>query len=185
MDRQSYLKVPFVWQEPKPLSEVPSRLKFKAAQTFSHATLLSVVALVMESSIDLSDRQQVLKRGSHQAAKLFIAESRNGFSYQDEWWQIGVNSDDKIVGFVFPVVYEGCAKENLEEGTIYYIGVLPKYRGRGFATDLLLKATRILQDVGVWRVFCDTDVNNIAMISTFERVGYQQYGEPMQRFCRE
>ena len=184
MDRQSYLKVPFVWQEPKPLIKVPSRLKFKAAQTFSHAALLSVVGRVMESSIDFSDRQQVLKHGSHQAAKLFIAESR-GFLYRDEWWQIGVNSDNKIVGFIFPVVYQGCAKEGSEEGTIYYIGVLPKYRGQGFASDLLLKGTRILQDVGVWRVFCDTDVNNIAMISTFERVGYQQYGEPVQRPCRE
>lgn len=181
MDRQSYLKVPFVWQEPKPLIEVPSRLKFKAAQTFSRAALLSVVARVMESSIDASDRQQVLKRGSHQAAKLFVAESKNGFSYQNEWWQIGVDSDGKVIGFVFPVIYEDCAKEGLEEGTIYYIGVLPKYRGRGFATDLLLKGTRILQDVRVWRVFCDTDVNNIPMISAFERVGYQQYSEPYQR----
>ncbi|VEP12355.1 Acetyltransferase (fragment) [Hyella patelloides LEGE 07179] len=46
---------------------------------------------------------------------------------------------------------------------------------------MLLKGTRVLQDVGVWRVFCDTDANNIPMISTFKRVGYQQYSESWQR----
>jgi hypothetical protein len=38
-----------------------------------------------------------------------------------------------------------------------------------------------LQEVGVWRVFCDTAVNNVGMISTFQRVGYRQYSEPYER----
>ncbi|MGK7936176.1 MAG: GNAT family N-acetyltransferase [Xenococcaceae cyanobacterium] len=135
----------------------------------------------MESSIDARVQKQVVERGSRQAAEQFLSESKDGFLYQNEWWQIGVSSDDRVVGFVFPVIYQGCAKDGLEEATIYYIGVLPEHRGQGFATDLLLKGTRVLQDVGVWRVFCDTDVNNIPMISTFERVGYQQYSEPWQR----
>ena len=181
MSQQTYWKVPFVWEEPKPLIEVPFRLKFKAARTLSYEVLLSIVALVMESSIDASDRKQVLKCGSCQAAKQFLSKSKDGFSYQDEWWQVGFSSDDKIIGFIFPVIYPGYVKGDLEEATIYYIGVLPEYRGQGFATDLLLKGTKVLQDVGVWRVFCDTDANNIPMISTFKRVGYQQYGEPWER----
>ena len=181
MSQKTYWKVPFVWEEPKPLIELYSRLEFKAAKTLNYEVLLSSIAEVMESSIDASDRKQVLKHGSRQAAEQFIAESREGFSYQDEWWQIGVNSDGRVVGFVLPVIYEGCAKDDLEEASIYYIGVLPKYRGQGFATDLLLKGTKILQNVGVWRIFCDTDENNIPMISTFKRVGYQQYSQPWQR----
>ena len=181
MSQPIYWKVPFVWEEPKPLLEVPARLEFKAAKMLSREGLLSVVAQVMESSIDASDRKQVMEQGARQAAEHFLAESQAGFSYQDDWWQIGVNSDDRVVGFIFPVIYPGCAKDGLEEASIYYIGVLPEYRGHGFATDLLLKGTRVLQEVGVWRVFCDTDVNNIPMISTFERVGYQQYSEPWQR----
>lgn len=181
MSQQTYLKVPFVWEEPKPSIEVPSRLEFKAARKLSDEVLLSTVAQVMESSIDARVQKQVVERGSRQAAEQFLSESKDGFLYQNEWWQIGVSSDDRVVGFVFPVIYQGCAKDGLEEATIYYIGVLPEHRGQGFATDLLLKGTRVLQDVGVWRVFCDTDVNNIPMISTFERVGYQQYSEPWQR----
>lgn len=181
MSQQTYLKVPFVWEEPKPLIKIFSRLEFKAARTLNYEVLLSVVARVMESSIDASDRKQVVEHGSRQAAEQFLSESKDGFLYQDEWWQIGFNSDDRVVGFVFPVIYPDCAKDGLEEATIYYIGVLPEYRGQGFATDLLLNGTRVLQDVGVWRVFCDTDANNLPMISTFKRVGYQQYGEPYQR----
>ena len=100
---------------------------------------------------------------------------------QKKWWQIGRNSHNNIVGFVLPVTYEDGTKNGLEEATIYYIGVLPAYRGQGFATDLLLKGTRVLQDVGIWRIFCDTDVNNHPMIATFKRVGYRQYSDPWQR----
>lgn len=181
MSQQTYSKVPFAWEEPKPLIEVPSRLKFKAVTTLSKEALISIVARVMESSIDASDRKQVMEQGSRQAAKQFLSEANDGFSHQNEWWQIGVNSDDEIIGFVFPVIYPGYARDGLEEATIYYIGVLPKHRGHSFATDFLLKGTRTLQDVGVWRVFCDTDANNIPMISVFKKAGYHQYGEPCQR----
>ncbi len=173
--------MPFVWEEPQPSIEVPARLEFKAANTLSDKVLISVVAQVMESSIDAKDRKQVSELGARQAAKQFLAESKDGFSYRDEWWQIGVDKDDRIVGFVFPVIYSGSKRDGLEEATIYYFGVLPQYRRQGLAIDLLLKGTRVLQDIGVWRVFCDTDVNNIPMISTFKRVGYQQYSEPWQR----
>lgn len=184
MNQQIYLKVPFVWEEPKPLIEAPSRLRFKSLEAVSNEVLISALAHVMDSSIDASDQNDVLQRGSRQAAEKFLAESRDGFSYQDEWWQFGVNSNDEIVGFVFPVVYKGGTKDGLEEGTIYYIGVLPEYRGLGFGNDLLSKGTRLLQEIGVWRVFCDVAVNNAPMISVFQRVGYRQHSEPWKRPLR-
>lgn len=184
MNQQTYIKIPFVWEEPKLLIEVPSRLRFESLKAVSNEMLISVLACVMDSSTDASDRKDVSEHGSRQAAERFLAESKDGLSYRDEWWQFGINSNDKIVGFVFPVVYKGCAKDGLEEGTIYYIGVLPEYRGLGFANDLLSKGTQVLQEIGVWRVFCDTDVNNAPMISVFQRVGYRQYSEPWERPLR-
>ncbi len=181
MSQQTYQKIPFVWQEPQSLVKVPSRLEFKVAKTLGYEVLLSTVAQVMELSLDARDQKQVSKYGSDQAAEKFITEAKDGFFYQDQWWQVGVNSDSKVVGFIFPVIYENSTKDGREEATIYYIGVLPQYRGQGFGTDLLLKGTSVLQDVGVWRVFCDTDVNNIPMISTFKEVGYQQHSEPYLR----
>lgn len=181
MSKQTYLKVPFVWEEPKPLVEVPSRLEFESTETLGSGVLLSALSKVIESSIDASDRKKVIEQGSQQAARRFLAEVKDGFSYQEKWWQVAINSQNEVAGFVLPAIYQNCARDGLEEATIYYIGVLPEHRGQGLAADLLLKGTRILQDVGVWRVFCDTDVNNIPMIATFKHVGYQQYSEPWRR----
>lgn len=181
MSEQTYLKTPFVWEEPKPTVEIPSRLKFQPVKDLDDQELISTVAQVMETSIDASDRKEVLKHGAYHAAELFLNASRDDFFYENEWWQLAYNDKQKIVGFVLPVIYQNCAKNGLEEGTIYYIGVLPEFRGNGFSKDLLLKGTRILQNIGVWRVFCDTDVQNRPMISAFEQVGYKQYSQPCQR----
>ncbi|MBD2256061.1 GNAT family N-acetyltransferase [Pseudanabaena sp. FACHB-2040] len=181
MSQQTYLKVPFAWEEPKPLIEVPPRLTYEPAIAVPNNLLISVVGRVMASSTDPSYQKQVSRHGPEEAAEIFLSAARDGFSCQDEWWQFGINENGDIVGFVLPVIFEGCAKAGLEEGTIYGIGVLPEYRGFGFANDLLSKGTQTLQEVGVWQVFCDTGVENVRMISTFKRVGYRQYGKPWER----
>jgi ribosomal protein S18 acetylase RimI-like enzyme len=182
MPEQSYLKVPF-WEEPQAAIAVPDRLQFISVKAFALEVLVSAIAQVMSSSIDARDRKKVSLLGAERAAKQFLDETSEGFFYQDEWWQFGVNNSQKIVGFVLPVVYRdnNNREDKLPEGTIYYIGVLPEYRGLCFANDLLFQGTQILQNIGVWRVFCDTDINNIPMISTFKKVGYRQYGEPWKR----
>ncbi|MBH8553214.1 GNAT family N-acetyltransferase [Nostocaceae cyanobacterium CENA357] len=181
MSQQTYLKVPFVWEEPKPLIEVPQRLTFKSVNTMPDNPLIKVVACVMTSSMDASHQKQVSEHEPYEAAEKLLNSANDGFSYQDDWWQFGINENGDIVGFVLPVIFEECTKEGLEEGTIYDIGVLPEYRGLGFANDLLSQGTRILQNVRVWRIFCDTSVSNVRMISAFKRVGYRQYSEPYER----
>jgi len=180
MSQQTVLKVPFVWEEPKPLIEVSPRLTFKPVKAKHDNQLVSVVARVMVSSLDASDQRRASEDDPQAAMEMFLNSARDDFSFQDDWWQIGINGTGDIVGIVLPVTFNGCAKDGLEEGTIYYIGVVPEYRGLGFANDLLSQGTRILQEIGVWRIFCDTAVNNLPMISTFKRVGYQQYGEPWE-----
>ncbi|MBV8883582.1 MAG: GNAT family N-acetyltransferase [Chroococcidiopsidaceae cyanobacterium CP_BM_RX_35] len=130
---------------------------------------------------DASYQKKISERDPRQAAEMFLNSAREGYSYKNEWWQFGVNEDGEIVGFVLPVIFQGCAKDGLEEGTIYDIGVLPEYRGLGFGNNLLSQGTRVLQELGVWRVFCDTALNNVPMISIFRRVGYRQYSGPWER----
>lgn len=181
MSQQTYLKVPFVWEEPKPLIEVPGRLTFEPVKAMRDNPLIRVVARVMASSMDVSHQRKVSEHEPHQAAEKYLNSASDGFSYQDDWWQFGINENGDIVGFVLPVIFSECAKEGKEEGTIYSIGVVPEYRGFGFANDLLSQGTRTLQKIGVWRVFCDTPVSNVRMISAFKRVGYRQYSEPWER----
>jgi RimJ/RimL family protein N-acetyltransferase len=180
MSKQTFLKVPFVWEEPKPLIESP-RLTFESVKARRDDQLISIVARVMAISLDASDQKRASEADPHAAVEMFLNSARDDFSYQDEWWQFGIDGNGDIVGLVLPVTFNGCAKGGLEEGTIHYIGVVPEYRGLGFANDLLSQGTRILQEVGVWRIFSDTAVANVRMISAFKRVGYRQYGEPWER----
>jgi len=120
MNQPIYLKVPFVWEEPLPIIEVPSRLKFQPVKVLSDEVLMEALAQVLNSSIDASDQKKVLELGVRRTAQQFLSESRDDFSYQDEWWQFGVNHHEQIVGFVLPVIYQGGTKNGLEEGTIYY-----------------------------------------------------------------
>ncbi len=181
MSQQTYFKVPFVWEEPKPLIEVSGRLAFKPVKAMGGNLLISVVTRVMASSMDASHQRKISASSPYQEVEKYLNSAKDDFWYQDDWWQFGINQNGDIVGFVLPVIFTGCAKEDKEEGTIYDIGVLPDYRGQGFANELLSQGTRTLQEVGVWRVFCDTWVGNERMISAFKRVGYQQYGEPWER----
>lgn len=181
MSQQTFLKIPFVWEEPKPLVEVSPRLTFEPVKTRQNNQLISVVTSVMALSLDASDQRRVSEDNPHTAAEIFLNQARDDFSYQNEWWQFGMNENGDIVGFVLPVTFKESAKEGLEEGTIYYLGVVPEYRGFGFANDLLLQGTRTLQEIGVWQIFCDTAITNKPMISAFKRVGYRQYHEPWER----
>jgi ribosomal protein S18 acetylase RimI-like enzyme len=180
MSQQTYLKVPFVWEEPQPLIDVPSRLTFESVKAVDDRLIDAVTQVTLES-VDASDRLRALAPDPREAAVLFLNSAREDFAYQDDWWQLGINETGEIVGFVLPVIYPGFAKAGLEESSIYYMGVLPAYRGRGFANDLLAKGTQILQAVGVWQVFCDTAVDNLRMISAFKQVGYRQHSEPYER----
>ena len=181
MSQQTCLKVPFIWEEPKPLIEMSSRLTFESVKAMPDDRFIPTVAQIMAESVDASDRRRAAEPNLHAEVEVFLNTASEDFSYQDEWWQFGINEKGEIVGVVLPVIFPDCAKENLEEGTIYYMGVVPKYRGLGLANDLLSKGTRILQEIGVWRVFCDTAVDNVRMISAFKQVGYRQYSEPWER----
>ena len=77
-------------------------------------------------------------------------------------------------GFVLPVIYEGCARDGRDEATIYHMGVVPEHRGLGLGRLLLRRATRILVDHGVWRIYCDTPADNAPMIHLFEAEGWQR-----------
>ena len=167
-------KVVFVWNEPRPLVRLPSRLTFRSVRPEDLAAFASAIERVLEGSLDTCDKARLLRSPGREVARWYMQPDSKIFAYDSAWWQLAYAADQSIVGFTQPVVYKGCAKDGLEEGTIHYIGVLPEHRGHGYIVDLLSAATRTMQDVGVWRIYCDTDTNNSPMIDAFRRVGYEQ-----------
>ncbi|MEM7133816.1 MAG: GNAT family N-acetyltransferase [Chloroflexota bacterium] len=175
---EEYKKVVYVWNEPNAKLVVPTRLQFRPVDEDSIDILIDAVGQSMIGSLDRSDKKMLAENPPNVAAKNFVDEAAEYFNYDLSWWQLAYDQNDELVGFVQPVVFPDCQKDGLEEATIYYIGVLPEQRGHGYGYDLLCQCTRALQEVGVWRIYCDTDVYNASMIKTFERAGYVQEGEP-------
>jgi ribosomal protein S18 acetylase RimI-like enzyme len=85
-----------------------------------------------------------------------------------------ITLDGIDAGFVLPVIYDDCARDGLDEATIYHLGVAPEQRGRGLGRMLLRRATQTLLAHGVWRIFCDTGINNAPMIHLFQREGWSR-----------
>ena len=86
------------------------------------------------------------------------------------------------VGFVLPVTFKDSAKskDGQPQGTIFYIGVLPSFRGQGYASNLVAEATQIFIEARCWRVFCDASSRNEPMLLAFRNAGYKE-GESWQR----
>jgi GNAT superfamily N-acetyltransferase len=108
--------------------------------------------------------------GERGAAERILALA-DGFSYLAGRWHV-LAVDGEQAGFVLPVVYDGCARDGLDEATIYHMGTAPAFRGRGVGRLLLRRATRVLVERGVWRIYRDTPEANAPMIRLFEAEGW-------------
>jgi GNAT superfamily N-acetyltransferase len=131
---------------------------------------VDLVADVLASSPGPEDQLAVETLGRLEAARRTLALAP-GFSYLPDRWHV-LMVGGRAAGFVLPVIYDCCAREGLDEATIYHMGVSPAHRGKGLGRLLLRRATRVLVEHGVWRIFCDTPATNEPMIHLFEQEGW-------------
>lgn len=166
-----YWKTPFYWEAGCPLPPSERRLSFVPA---SDEALRPVIGRVMASSMDGSDRFIVPRIGVEAAVQEVYDLLPRYFARQPGWWRIGSDAEGRPAGFVLPVTFaeERCWKDGQPQGTIFYMGVLPESRGRGYGLELVHEATRILLAAGCWRIFCDTGTDNAPMVGAFRRAGY-------------
>jgi GNAT superfamily N-acetyltransferase len=141
--------------------------------------LSQLIGAVLASSVDASDISAVDALGADGAAARVLSPP-TGYGYEPRWWQV-LTFDGVSAGFVLPVIFDGCARDGLDEATIYHMGVAPEYRGRGLARLLLRRATNTMLDHGVWRMYCDTAAANAPMIHLFESEGWTRHAA---RECR-
>jgi len=83
-------------------------------------------------------------------------------AYAPEHWLIAFK-DGSPVGYVFPQRYWDAP----EEGSIFAIGVLPEFQGRGFGKIIHAKGLEILSELGMVRYAGSTETKNSAMIAIF------------------
>jgi ribosomal protein S18 acetylase RimI-like enzyme len=136
----------------------------------------------MADSLDESDRLAVGRLGPARAAVELLALASREFEAPHGWWRLARDDKGHAVGFVLPVLFadESTRRQGHPEGTIFYMGVLPEFRGRGHCLELLAEATRVFIDARCWRIFCDTATTNHPMVNAFRRAGYSERA-PWQR----
>jgi GNAT superfamily N-acetyltransferase len=170
MSAASYWKVPFEWTENTAPTEDALDESVCWLTGSDTPQPVELVADVLANSPGPEDQYALETLGAEEAAQRTLALA-SGFKYLPGRWHV-LMVHEHPVGFVLPVVYEGCSRDVLDEATIYHMGVAPAHRGAGIGRLLLRRATRVLVSHGVWRIFCDTPAMNEPMIHLFEQEGW-------------
>jgi ribosomal protein S18 acetylase RimI-like enzyme len=172
-EESTYWKVPFEWTPPRVLrASGPERSGVTWIAAEDDSMFFDVVAGALADSVDAYDMARVRQLGAREYAQILVTGVPEwGLSHERDWWQL-LRLRDQTAGFVLPVIYDDCAKEGLDEGTIFHLGILPAFRGIGLGRELLRQATKTLDNHGVWRIYCDTALKNEPMIHLFEREGW-------------
>lgn len=97
-----------------------------------------------------------------------------GASFDPTWWRVAYLERDPI-GVVLPQVYS----DRTNEGTLFYVGVLPEFRGRGFGRVLHASGLAFLAAKGIRRYVGSTDARNLPMIAVFRANGCGQTGRQL------
>ena len=168
-----FWKTPFIWEHGCTLPPATSGLRFSSPEP---DWLARAMAGVMETSVDESDQAAVAELGSVGAAEELLGVDESYFQLVPGWWKAASDEKGDLVGFVLPVLLkqERAWREGRPQGTIYYMGVLPEYRGRGYGMELLNEATRIFVARNCWRIFCDASATSEAMLAAFRTAGYSE-----------
>jgi ribosomal protein S18 acetylase RimI-like enzyme len=168
----TYRKVPFEWNADQAVVERVHFVEISWIASDDDARFVDVVAQTLAASPDTADKSSVTLIGPVVAARTLLESAPKWkVSREPDWWRLLCFRDEPI-GFVLPVTYDETERAGLLEGTIFHMGVIPEFRGRGFGRLLLREAVRVLMDGGVRRIFCDTDETNAPMIRLFESEGW-------------
>ena len=85
-----------------------------------------------------------------------------GASFNPLYWEVAY-LDSEIAGVVCPQRYD----DKPNEGSIFYFGLIPRCRGKGFGKVLHARGLSRLKAQGVTEYVGSTDIQNHAMIRTF------------------
>ena len=114
---------------------------------------LEIYRLVSEGDIEKQDYENDFK-GTVEYA---------GERYDPENWYI-VSLNGKIIGLVMPQIFA----DKANEGSLFYIGVLPGERNKGYGKILFQAGLQILKERGAKRYIGSTNTGNKPMLKLFE-----------------
>lgn len=166
-----YEKVIFSRDGDAAIPELPARrLQWKTAVDDPTA-FREALRRVIAGSLDRHDAWATATNGIDAVAKSYLSPDEHHFVRDPRIWETAW-LEGSLIGLVQPLLYVDGERGLRRQATIGYIGVVPTWRGAGYIVDLLFRATVLLYERNVWRIFCDTDTQNHPMIAAFEKLGY-------------
>ena len=161
----------FEWTEGQPPA-VPRRLSLRTLEEVGEDAFVEAMRIVSEGTLDREIQGERERLGAQGAAREFFEDARR---VEDDpaWWQLAYAPDGELIGLVMPAEPPGFL-------TIFYVGVVPEMRGRGYVDELLAAGTATLlgarsREGNDKPLRADTDVANEPMAAAFERAGWARF----------
>jgi ribosomal protein S18 acetylase RimI-like enzyme len=144
-----------------------SSLTFRPLPDVGDDAFVAAIASTYEGTRDSWLSQNIEEHGMLEAARADFVDAR-ALQYAPDWWEVAYTEDGALAGVIM-------AAKNPSSAVIYYVGVAPKQRGRGLATQLVRRGTERLVASGADEIRGDCDLDNVGMVKAFERAGYEQF----------
>jgi RimJ/RimL family protein N-acetyltransferase/predicted N-acetyltransferase YhbS len=161
----------FEWRGGEPPA-VTGRLSFRTLGEVGEDAFVEAMRMVSEGTLDREIQGEREGLGAQKAAREFFEDARR-VKHNPAWWRLAFTPEDDLVGLVMPAEPPGFL-------SIFYVGVVPGMRGRGYVDDLLAAGTTTLleacmRDGREKPLRADTDVANSPMAAAFERAGWARF----------
>ncbi|MFJ5231221.1 GNAT family N-acetyltransferase [Kitasatospora sp. NPDC088391] len=154
----------FEWTTDRPVPALSGRLRFVPEP--DDEVFVRLIRRVLPGTLERSGARECMLVGAEAQARSEVAFYRQEMLGKRAWWRIARTTTGHVVGFGIP-------SHNSEVPVTGPLGVLPEFRGRGFAAEILAETTRILAaETGAAVIRGETDIANHPMVAAFELVGY-------------
>jgi ribosomal protein S18 acetylase RimI-like enzyme len=163
----------FEWRGEEPNAEPPGRLSFRTLEEVGDEAFVDAMRKISEGTLDREIREERERLGPQRAAREFFEDARR-VKHDPSWWRLAYSRPEgELVGLVMPAAPPAFL-------TIFYVGVVPEMRGRGYVDDLLAVGTATLlharaEGGNEKPLRADTDVANAAMAAAFVRAGWARF----------
>lgn len=139
-------------------SSSPSPFVYKTFAEIGSSGFVPILKKIMADSLSRDDH--TIQDAEAELTRLI---EMAGDAFDPSCWLLAMLKGE-TVGLLLPQRYP----HKPERGTVFYLGVLPKFRGLGYARLLHSKSLEILARLGVNEYVGSADVLNIPMIKIFE-----------------
>ncbi|MFI6938607.1 GNAT family N-acetyltransferase [Streptomyces sp. NPDC050418] len=158
------------------LTSYDDRLTWRSVTDLGSEPFIALLTQALPTSADAQLGAMVARHGARGAAERLFADMEQ-FSFEPAWWEVGHTPDGTPAALSLPA-------RNASTAVIGLVAVAPECRGNGYATAVVARGTRLLVEAGAEEIRGDCDAANIAMITAFERAGYENFADRLE-FTRQ